>query len=163
MTRYMIRENFFHLGEDSTITDESGNPVYQVDGKVLSLHNTLVIRDMQGNQVAQVDRKLLSFVPTYEISVDGHQMAEVRKHFFTPFGDRFTIDVPGPNDLEMDGNLLEHNFVVKQGGETVATVSKHWVTLTATYGVDIEPGQNDLLILTSVLALDLAEDAERNS
>jgi|SRR5579884_657264 len=160
--RYVIRENFFRLGEDSTISDDAGNPVYQVDGKVLSLHGTLVVNDMQGNQVAEVNRRLLSFVPTYEISIHGQEAAEVRKKFFTPFGDRFTIDVPGPDDLEMDGNLFEHNFVVKQGGKTVATVSKQWVSLTATYGVDIASGQNDLLILTSVLALDLAEDAERN-
>ena len=31
-----------------------------------------------------------------------------------------------------------------------------------TYAVDVAPGQDDLLILASVLALDLAEDQERN-
>lgn len=158
--RYIIRERFFHLGEDSDITDESGNLVYQVDGKVLSLHDRLVLRDPSGKEVAQVERKLLSFVPTYEISVGGQDVAEVRKKFFTPFGDRFTIDVPGPDDLEMDGNLLDHEFVVKRGGQTVATVSKRWLSVTATYGIDIAPGQNDLVILASVLALDLAEDRE---
>ena len=30
-----------------------------------------------------------------------------------------------------------------------------------TYAVDVAPGQDDLLILVSVLALDLAEDQER--
>ena len=36
--RYVIRERFFRLGEDSDITDEQGRAVYHVDGKVLSLH-----------------------------------------------------------------------------------------------------------------------------
>ncbi len=36
--RYIIREKFFHLGEDSEITDEQGRLVLQVDGKVFSLH-----------------------------------------------------------------------------------------------------------------------------
>jgi uncharacterized protein YxjI len=43
----------------------------------------------------------------------------------------------------------------------VATVSKQWFSLTDTYGVDIAPGEDDVLILSSVLALDLAEDRER--
>ena len=161
--RYVIRERFFHLGEDSDITDEAGNVVYQVDGKVLSLRDRLVIRDPNGREVAQVARRLVSFTPTYEISVGGQDAAEVRKKFFTPFVDRFTIDVPGPDDLEMDGNLTEHEFVINQGGRTVATVSKRWFSMTATYGVDVEPGQNDLVILASVLALDLAEDREGSS
>lgn len=159
--RYVIRERFFHMGEDSEITDESGRVVYQVDGKVLSLRDLLILRDPSGSEVARVQRKLVSLAPTYEISDGGEKVAEVRKRFFTPFGDRFTIDVPGPDDLEMDGNLFEHEFVIKQSGRTVATVSKRWMSMTATYGVDIAPGENDLLILASVLALDLADDREQ--
>ena len=32
----MIREKLFHLGEDSTIMNQSGQPIMQVDGKVLA-------------------------------------------------------------------------------------------------------------------------------
>jgi uncharacterized protein YxjI len=159
--RYLIRERFFRLGEDSEITDASGRPVLQVDGKVLSLRNLLVLRDPAGNEVARVHRKLVALRPTYEISAGGREVAEVRKRFFTPFGDRFTIDIPGPDDLELAGDLLDHEFTIRRGGQTVATVSKRWLTLRDTYGVDIAPGEDDLLILASVLALDLAEDRER--
>jgi uncharacterized protein YxjI len=31
-----------------------------------------------------------------------------------------------------------------------------------TYAVDVAPGQDDVLVLASVLALDLAEDRERD-
>jgi uncharacterized protein YxjI len=159
--RYLIRERFFRLGEDSEITDASGRPVLQVDGKVLSLRNLLVLRDPTGNEVARVHRKLVALRPTYEISAGGREVAEVRKRFFTPFGDRFTIDIPGPDDLELAGNLLDHEFTIRRGGQTVATVSKRWLTLRVTYCVDIALGEDDLLILASVLALDLAEDRER--
>jgi len=156
--RYVIRERFFHLGEDSDITDDSGRAVLHVDGKVLSLRNTLVLRDTSGNEVARVERKLLTIGTRYEISVRGQEIAEVRKQFFTPFREKYTIDIPGPNDLELSGNLLDHEFTVDRGGQTIATVSKQWFTLSDTYGVEIAPGENDVLILASVLALDLAED-----
>ena len=69
--RYVIRERFFRLGEDSDITDEQGQPVYHVDGKVLTLHNTLIVRDRAGAEVARVERQLIALRPTYRISRPG--------------------------------------------------------------------------------------------
>jgi uncharacterized protein YxjI len=160
--RYLIRERFFRLGEDSQVTDEHGRPVLEVDGKVLSLHDRLVLRDPQGTEVAQVHRKLVALRPTYEVTVAGQEVAEVRKHLFTPFRDRFTIDVPGPDDLEMTGDLFDHEYDIRRGDQTVATVSKRCFSVRDTYAVDVAPGQDDVLVLASVLALDLAEDRERD-
>jgi uncharacterized protein YxjI len=151
------------FGEDSDITDDQGRVVLQVDGKVFSLRNLLIVADAEGNEVARVQRRLIALRPTYEISSHGEEMAEIRKHFFTPFHDEFTIDVPGPDDLEMVGDILSHEYVIRRGDQTVATVSKRWVALTETYAVDVAPNENDSLILASVLALDLAKDAERAS
>jgi uncharacterized protein YxjI len=159
--RYVIRERFFRLGEDSDITDESGRPVLHVDGKVMTLRDRLVIRDPAGQEVANVHRKLIALRPTYEITVAGQEVAEVRKHFFTPFRDSFTIDVPGPDDLELRGNFLDHKFTIRRGDQTVATVSKRWFALRDTYGVEIAEDEDWLLLLACVLALDLAEDRER--
>lgn len=158
--RYVIREKFFRLGEDSEITDEAGHPVFQVDGKVLTLHHTLVVRDLNGQEVAKVTKELIALRPTYHLTVHGQEVAEVRKKLFSPFIDRFTIDIPGPDDLTITGSLLDHEYTVRRGEQQVASVSKHWISLTDTYGVDIAPGEDEVLILTSVLALDLAEDAE---
>jgi uncharacterized protein YxjI len=41
-------------------------------------------------------------------------------------------------------------------------VSKGWFTLRDTYAVEIADGEDWLLVLASVLALDLAEDRERH-
>ncbi|MGZ3677655.1 MAG: LURP-one-related/scramblase family protein, partial [Ktedonobacterales bacterium] len=78
--RYVIREKFFRLGEDSDITDESGRPVYHVDGKVFTLHHTLVMRDVAGNEVATVRKQLLTIHTRYEVTRGGQELAEVRKH-----------------------------------------------------------------------------------
>jgi uncharacterized protein YxjI len=40
-------------------------------------------------------------------------------------------------------------------------VSKQWFALRDTYGVDIAEGEDPLLLLACVLALDLAQDRER--
>jgi uncharacterized protein YxjI len=160
---YLIRERMFRLAESSDITDETGQPVLHVDGKIVSLHNRLILRDRAGHEVAQVHRKLATLRPTYAITIDGKNVAEVRQHLFTPFREKLTIAVPGDRDMEMTGDLLSHEFTIQRDGQTAATISKRWISLTDTYAVDVVPGGNDLLILASVLALDLAMDQQRHA
>jgi len=160
--RYVIREKFFHLGEDSDITDETGQPVYHVDGKVFTLHHTLVMHDLSGNEVATIRQHLVALTPTFEVTRGGQEVAEIRKKLFTFFGDRLTVDIPGPDDLEVQGDILEHEYTIARQGQVIATASKRWISLTATYGVDIAPSQDDVLIIACVLALDLVEDEEHD-
>jgi uncharacterized protein YxjI len=60
----------------------------------------------------------------------------------------------------MAGGLFDHESTVRRGGRTVATVSRRWFSMRDTDAVEVAPGQDDLLLLASVLALDLAEDQE---
>jgi uncharacterized protein YxjI len=157
---YVIRERFFSIGDDFDVLDEHGNKLLHIDGKVFSLRNRLVIENPSGDEVASVHRHLVALRPTYEIRIGGEKAAEIRKHLFTPFHDKFTIDVPGPDDLEMKGNLLEHEYVIEQGGTEVAAVSKRWLTIRDTYAVQIAAGIEPLLIIGAVLALDIAMERE---
>jgi uncharacterized protein YxjI len=153
---YVIRERFFSIGDDFDIVDDHGDKVFHVDGKVFSVRNKLVIEDRSGVEVASVHRHLVALRPTYEVSIGGEKAAEVRKKSFTPFREKFTIDVPGPDDLEMKGDLIDHEYTIDRGGREVAAVSKRWLTIRDTYAVQIAADQEPLLILGSVLALDLA-------
>jgi uncharacterized protein YxjI len=157
---YVIRERFFSIGDDFDVLDEHGTKLLRVDGKVFSVRNKLVIEDPSGDEVASVHRHVIALRPTYEIRIGGEKAAEVRKRLFTPFRDKFTIDVPGPDDLEMKGNLLDHEYVIEQGGEEVAAVSKRWLTIRDTYAVQVAAGIEPLLIVGAVLALDLAMERE---
>jgi uncharacterized protein YxjI len=156
--RYQVREKIFRLGEDNDILNESGQPVYQVDGKVLSLHGLMLVNDLSGNQVGQVSRKLVALLASYEITLAGGVSAEVHQRFSGPFHPKWTISVAGGTDMEMTGNFAGHDFTLTENGQTVATVSKAWISLADSYGVDIVDGQNDLLILCSVLALEAEQD-----
>ncbi|WP_306208324.1 LURP-one-related/scramblase family protein [Actinoplanes sp. RD1] len=157
---FVIREKFFSIGDDFDVLDENGTKLYRVDGKVFSVRNRVVIEDAAGNEVASVHRQLVALRPTYEIRIGGEKAAEVRKKLLTPFRDKFTIDVPGPDDLTMKGDLLDHEYVIELGGEEVAAVSKRWLSIRDTYAVQVTANVEPLLIIGSVLALDLALDRE---
>ncbi len=153
---YVIRERFFSIGDDFDVLDEHGTKLFHVDAKVLSVRDKVIVEDLSGTEVASVRRHLVAMRPTYGITIGGEKAAEVRKKLFTPFRDKFTIDVPGPDDLEMKGDLLDHEYVIERGGDEVAAVSKRWLTIRDTYAVQVGPDVDPLLILCSVLALDLA-------
>lgn len=54
--------------------------------------------------------------------------------------------------------MSEHEYTISSKDQVVATVSKGWFKELETYGVDIAPGQDDILILACVLVLDLIAD-----
>ena len=159
--RYQMRQKLFSFGDDFVIKDESGRDVFFVDGRAFSIGDKLSFQDMAGNELAFIREKLLSLGKTYVIEFPGGGSATVKKHLFTFLSCAFTVDVPGPDDLEATGNLTDHEYSFQRGGRTVATVSKRWFALGDTYGVDIADGENDVLILASTVVIDMCCHADR--
>jgi len=153
--RYIMKERILSWGDDFTIRDADGRDAYYVDGKVLSFGHKLSFRDMQKNELALIDQKLLSIGKQFEIIRGGETVAVVKKHLFTLMRARFTVDVPGPDDLEAQGNFLSHEYVFERHGREVARVSKKWFRLSDTYGIDINEGEDDVLILAAAVVIDL--------
>ena len=159
--RYMMKQKLFSWGDDFTIKNEVGEPVYFVDGRAFSIGEKLSFQDMQKNELAFIRQRLLSWGPTYEITRNGELAAVVKKHLFTLFRCKFTVDVPGPDDLEAQGSFLDMEYTFSRAGETVAEVSKRWFSFTDTYGVDIREGQDDVLILASTVVIDMVCHSDR--
>ena len=68
--------------------------------------------------------------------------------------ERFAVDVEAGPDLEVQGNVVDHEYRITQDGASVAEVSKKWFRLRDSYGVAIDPGQNDVLILAVAVCID---------
>jgi len=163
--RYVMKQKLFSWGDDFTIKNEAGEDVYFVDGKAFTIGDKLSFQDMNGNELAFIKQKLLNWGPTYEISRDGKVVAVVKKKLFALIHHRFTVDVPGPDDIEANGSFTDHEYTFTRGGRAVATVSKKWFTWADTYGVDIVDGEDDILILASTVVVDMAchpDDGKRH-
>ena len=153
--RYVLKQKFWSWGDDFTIKNAAGEDAYFVDGRAFSWGDKLSFQDIQGHELAFIGQKLLSWGPTYEITRDGELAAVVKKKLFTLFKCRFTVDVPGPDDLEAAGDFLDREYTFERGGRAVAQVSKRWFSWTDTYGVDIFNGEDDVLILASAVVIDM--------
>ena len=161
--RYVMKQALFSLGDDFYIRDAAGQERFFVDGKVFSLGDQLSFRSPAGEELASIRQRLLSWGPTYEIYRNGALAAVVKKELFTLFSCRFTVDVPGPDDLVAKGDFTDHEYALMRGDSRVATVSKQWFSWSDTYGVDIADGEDDVLILAATVVIDMAchPDSER--
>ena len=59
----------------------------------------------------------------------------------------------GP-DLEVTGNILDHEYTIGEGRDKVAQVSKKWFRIRDSYGVEIDEGQDDVVILAVTVCID---------
>ena len=161
--RYVMKQKLFAWGDDFTIKTEHGREAFFVDGKAFSLGDKLSFQDLQGRELAFIRQKLLAWGPTYEITRNGALAAVVKKHLFTFLRCRFTVDVPGPDDLEAQGSFLDMEYKFTRADQLVAEVSKRWFTFTDTYGVEIQEGGDDVLILASTVVIDMVCHSDQKS
>lgn len=153
--RYQMREKLVSIGDDFWIENGRGQRAYKVDGKALRVRNTLNLEDATGHVVAQVQERMLNVRDTMAIERDGRKIAEVHQAMVNVVRDRFTIDLAGRGpDMEARGNILDHEYQITQSGRRVAEVSKKWFRIRDTYGIEIEPGQDDALVLMVAICID---------
>ena len=144
------------LRERWKIDVENGDRVLRVDGKALRLRNTLDVEDLEGNKVCRIQTRVLHIRDTMEIErPDGSEMAKVHKALITPLRERWKVDVEDGEDMEVQGNIVDHEYDLEADGRKVAEVSKKWFRVADTYGVQVAPDADTLLVLCVAVALDV--------
>jgi len=162
MTRYQMRQKLLSFGDDFWVEDADGERVFRVNGKALRLRDTLEIEDATGAKVCRVQTRVLHLRDTMAVEdPEGNRMARVHKALITPLRERWKVDVNDGPDLTVKGNVLDHEYTVKDDGTTVASVSKKWFRVRDTYGIEIAPEQDPVLLLAVSVALDAMAHPER--
>ena len=154
--RYRMREKLISFGNDFWIENEQGERVFKVDGKMLRVRDTLYFEDAQGRELCRIQERLLTVRDTMRVEgPNGEPMATIRKALIAPLRDRWVVKVGDGPDLNVQGNILNYEYTIGEGRNKVAEVSKKWFRIADTYGVQIEPSQNDILILAITVAIDM--------
>jgi uncharacterized protein YxjI len=155
-THYQMRQKMVSIGDDFWIENDRGEKVFKVDGKALRVRSTLVFEDAHGKELCKIQERMLRIKDSMEIEdASGARMAMVKKALITPIRERWSVQVGNGPDLEVQGNILDHEYTIGEGRDKIAEVSKKWFRLRDTYGVQIEQGQNDILVLAITVAVDM--------
>ncbi|MER7751535.1 LURP-one-related family protein [Kitasatospora sp. NPDC097643] len=161
--RYMVREKLFAVGDDYWIEDDRGEKAYLVDGKVLRLRHTFELKDAHGRVVAVVREKMLTVRDAMRIEdADGEELATVREKLFTPFRDKYRVELASGGELKITGNLIDKDYRIEdEHGDELARISRKWFRIRDTYGVEIADGAEPGLLLAIAACVDhLAEEED---
>jgi uncharacterized protein YxjI len=150
--RFQMREKMMSVGDDYWIEDSDGHRAYKVDGKAMRMRDTFILEDAHGNELAKIQEKAFTIRDKMIIELP-HGTATVQKKLIG-IRDHFKIDVENGPELEAHGKVLDHDYRIERHGETVARVSKKWFRVRESYGIEIEPGQDVVLMLAIAVCLD---------
>ncbi|MCL2769570.1 MAG: LURP-one-related family protein [Solirubrobacterales bacterium] len=153
-TRYTMREKLFTIGDDSWIETDDGQRAFKVNGKALRIRSTFILESPQGEELCKIQEKKLHIRDTMEIERDGQTVATVQKALVTPLRSRFKIELDGGGELSAKGNIVDHEYEIERDGKEVAQISKKWVRVRETYGIEVAPDENDALILAATVCID---------
>jgi len=152
---FRMRQKLVAIGDDYWIEDDQGQRVYKVNGKAMRIRDTLILEDPDGTELLKIQEKKVRVRDTMEIEdAGGDTVATVKKALITPLRERFDVNVENGEDLEVKGNIVDHEYKIERGGDKVAEVSKKWFRVADTYGVEVEPGQDPVLILAVAAVVD---------
>ena len=154
-TCYKMRQRMISIGDDYEIENDQGERVFKLDGKALRIRKTILFKDMDGHELCKIQERMLHLRDSMEIEgPDGNRMAMVHKAMIAPLRERWIAKLEDGPDLHAQGNIVDHEYTIERDGTKVAEVSKRWFRIRDSYGVEIAPGENDILILATAAVID---------
>ncbi|MFJ8850452.1 LURP-one-related/scramblase family protein [Streptomyces sp. NPDC102437] len=157
--RFLVRERLFAVGDDYWIEDADGRKVFLVDGKAMRVRDTFELKDAQGRILVEIRQKLLSLRDTMLIERDGEQLATIKRKRLSLLRNHYRVTLVDGTELDVSGKILDREFAIDYDGELLAQISRRWLTVRGTYGIDVarEDADTALLIAVSVCVIVLAE------
>jgi uncharacterized protein YxjI len=153
---YQMRQRLVSIGDDFWIETDDGRRAYKVNGKALRLRKTLIFEDPDGRELAKIRERVARVRDSMEIEdADGIRIAMVKKALISPLRDRWAVTTSDGRDLDVQGNVLDHEYTFTDGRTVVATVSKKWFRIADTYGVEIASDHDPVVILAATVAVDV--------
>ena len=155
---FRMRAGLMDLGEDYWVRTNDGRTVYQVDGMAVRLRESFTIRDAGGEVVARMEERVARVRDTMGIDRPGRPAATVTKAAVAPLREQYVIEADDVGTIEVHGDVVDHEYTFERDGQPVAEVSKRWMTVRDTFGVQVEPGADPVLVLAATAAIDALRD-----
>ncbi|GGX77712.1 LURP-one-related/scramblase family protein [Streptomyces fructofermentans] len=156
---YLVRDRLLGFGDDYWIEDEQGRKAFLVDGKAMRLRDTFELKDPRGRVLIDFHKKMLALRDTMVVERDGEPLATIRRKRLSLLRNHYRVALADGSELDVSGKVLDREFVVEYDGELLAHISRRWLRVRETYGVDVvrEDADPALLIAVAVCVIHLAE------
>jgi uncharacterized protein YxjI len=163
--RFLVRDRLLGFGDDYWIEDDRGNKVFLVDGKAMRLRDTFELKDTQGHVLVDIRQKMFALRDTMVIEREDQPLATIRRKRLSLLRNHYRVSLgDGSTELDVSGKILDREFAIEYDGELLAVISRRWLQVRETYGVDVVRDDADpaLLIAVTVCVIHLAEKERGN-
>ncbi len=158
---YVMTQKFWSLSDQFIIRDQNREPMFQVKGQFLSIGDKLRFLDMSGREQAFISEQVVSLLKRYRIYRPDGSFAVIRKDI-NLFNDKFTIKLPGEDNLIVRGNFWDLEYCFYRRGRLVAVVTKKMLSWKDSYAIRVARGEDDVLILASAVVIDMIKEDEES-
>lgn len=148
--RLYIKQKVWSFKDRFSIKDESERDVYQVESELFSFAKKLRLFNTNNEEELYIEQSLWKFLPEYHLYQYGEKVATVKKDFallknnFTIFG----------RDWHIEGSVMAHDYVIKDGSKVIAEISKKWLSWGDTYEINIYDSSSVHILLGIVIVID---------
>jgi len=153
-TQYKMREKLISFGDDFWIEDAQGQRKFKVNGKMLRIRDTLIFEDLAGRELVHIQTKVLSIRDRIQVERKGGVSAVLIKDLLNVLGDDIAMKFDNGDEIHLKGNIFDHQYEFYRGRDKIGEVSKKWFRIADTYGVQLEPGADDIMLLAATVAID---------
>jgi uncharacterized protein YxjI len=160
--KYRIKQRVFSITESFDIEDELRQPAFTVKGKLFSISSSQTLFDQNGDELLKIKRKLFSIMPSCRlINNDGSEWL-ITKKFWPFWKSRFAITTPD-GELEMTGNIWQHEYEICYQDNAIANISKSLFSWSDSYGVYIHDPKWKPQLLAAVIVIDRIQHSDKNA
>lgn len=152
--KYKVKQDMLNLTGDYKITDDKGREEYLVDAALIAIRKSLVFKDAKGNEVCSIKEPMMTMADELTIEdADGKKVATARRKGKKK--PKYSVAFRRGPQISVEGDVPGKDFKIVIEDETVADVKKSMFTVADSYGVEVEHGEDDALVLAAVVALDI--------
>ncbi|WP_432133607.1 MULTISPECIES: LURP-one-related/scramblase family protein [unclassified Streptomyces] len=157
--RFLVRDRILGFGDDYWIEDDRGDKVFLVDGKAMRLRDTFELKDARGRVLIEIRQKMFALRDTMLIEREEEPLARIRRKRLSLLRNHYRVTLVDGTELDVSGKIADREFAVEYDGELLAVISRRWLHIRDTYGVDVVRDDTDpaLLIAVAVCVIHLAE------
>ena len=160
---FALKQNLVSIGGDAWIEDAQGNRVFEVDGKAIALRRTVELKDPAGNQLYHIAKSLMHLRRTFDIKKGDALVATIQQGLIGFLGDKFKVVFENGDELQVKGDIIDHDFVIRRGDVVVIEASQKFFSLHNVFGVQVAAGFENELAMAIVIALQQMESEERQT
>lgn len=151
---YYMDQISLYRGGSFSIRNDAGQVVYRVRGDLFSRGRRLSITDRNGRPLFYITRSSSRYNSSYKVYSHGRRIAKIYKKRSRNY-DRYYINSRNGKDYTVQGNFMNRIYAFYYRGRQVAQITKRRRSFSNSYKIEIDPLQNNIMILIASIIIDM--------